>query len=449
MAKKTASLFLFFILVMGFFLLWGYGVSTAIKAVGMTLLFLLEGVTVFFTAYTSIIGYLGLRRPQKPKRYPPQKTFAVICAAHNEEAVIGELVDSLNQLHYPKALYDVYVICDHCSDRTAEIVREKGAIALERFNEKERGKGYALEWMFQHLWELEKKGKKYDAVAMFDADNLVSRNFLQIMNAKLLEGHEVIQGYLDTKNPNDTWITKSYAFAYWATNRVYQLSRENLGLSAQLGGTGVVVTTEILKKIGWGATSLTEDLEFTQRYILETGRRVVWAHEAKLYDEKPLDFKASWKQRIRWMQGHADCMVRYAPKMFKQWLKTGKLLYFDSLSYLLQPSKVILNLLLLVFSLLSLINVLATHPNPLTELFRPASLVLFVSLFIIFNGLTIIGVLLEKPWRTVLWTPIVYLFSLSWLPITLIGFLKRKERKWDHTRHTRAIRVEDIDNRNA
>nr|GGG73289.1 hypothetical protein GCM10011398_17140 [Virgibacillus oceani] len=215
---------------------------------------------------------------------------------------------------------------------------------MERFDETKKGKGHGLEWMFEKLWEMEKEGKEYDAVVMFDADNLVDPKFLTIMNRKLLNGHEVIQGYLDSKNPNDTWITKSYSYAYWVTNRIYQLARKNLGLSAQLGGTGVVLTTRVLKAIGWGATSLTEDLEFSAKYIMQTGKPVEWANEAIVYDEKPLGFLASWKQRVRWMQGHSYC--NYSIPMIKKVLKERKLIYFDALIYLVQPSKILLGLLL-------------------------------------------------------------------------------------------------------
>jgi len=396
----------------------------------------IEIFCTLFTAYTSIIGYLGLRKHNKTKVVKPEKSFAVIVAAHNEEKVVADIVDNLNNLDYPKSLYDVYVICDNCADRTADIVREHGGIAMERFDTSKKGKGYALEWMFDHLWKIEEDGKAYDAIVMFDADNLVAENFLSIANTKLLEGHDVIQGYLDSKNPNDTWITKSYAYSYWATNRVFQLSREHLGLSAQLGGTGVIVASHILKTMGWGATSLTEDLEFTQRYILKTGKRVVWAHDAKVFDEKPLEFKASWKQRIRWMQGHADCMMRYSPKMLKAFIKKPKLIYLDSLIYLLQPSKIIINLVLMILSLYSLTHVIFNNSSIFSG---PLSLIFFTTLFLIFNVLPLIGIFLETSYKVVLWTPFVYLFSLSWLPITLLGFLKRNQKVWSHTEHTRSV----------
>lgn len=70
------------------------------------------------------------------------------------------------------------------------------------------------------------------------------------------------------------WITRSYAFSYWATSRIYQLARENIGFSAQLGGTGMVFSASVLKEMGWEAKSLTEDLEFTVKYHLERNKRV-------------------------------------------------------------------------------------------------------------------------------------------------------------------------------
>lgn len=100
-----------------------------------------------------------------------------------------------------------------------------------------------------------------------------------------------------------------------------QLARNNIGLSNQLGGTGFAISTETLKELGWGATCLTEDLEFSVKLVL-SGEKVGWAHDAIIYDEKPLTLKASWKQRKRWMQGFADVSTRYGMKLLK---KHGKI----------------------------------------------------------------------------------------------------------------------------
>src|SRR5438552_7157487 len=77
--------------------------------------------------------------------------FVLLIPAHNEELVLGEALTALSRLDYPRSAYRVVVIADNCSDRTAEIAREHGAIALERFDTVDIGKGYALEWGLKQL----------------------------------------------------------------------------------------------------------------------------------------------------------------------------------------------------------------------------------------------------------------------------------------------------------
>lgn len=405
-------------------------------------LYTIQILAVVFTLYQTFISYLGFRKRQPVKLAQPQKRFALIVAAHNEETVIGQIIESLKALDYPKELYDIYVVCDNCTDRTEDIVHSKGIKALVRCDLEKTGKGYALEWAFKQLWHLsEQKNLAYDAVAMFDADNLVSKNFLGVVNSKLLEGFEVIQAYLDAKNPKDTWITQAYSFSYWATNRVYQLSRENLGLSAQLGGTGVIVATRVLQQLGWGSTSLTEDLEFTQRYILASGKRVAWVHEAKVYDEKPLTFLASWKQRVRWMSGHVDCMKKYTVPLVKKAWKERNFLCLDTAMYLLQPSRILISVVLIMYTILSFVNLVDIHP-----LFDRWTYLIITGFY---HLLPVIGLVLEKQTHAILWIIKTYLFSYSWIPIVIVGFIRHKNQHWVHTKHVRSMSIEDVEECNS
>ena len=91
--------------------------------------------------------------------------------------------------------------------------------------------------------------EEYDAIAIFDADNLAHPDFLARMN-DYLAAHpeaEAVQGYLDTKNSHDSWLTRAYTLAYCYTNRFWQLARANWGLSATLGGTGLVIRTSCIR----------------------------------------------------------------------------------------------------------------------------------------------------------------------------------------------------------
>jgi cellulose synthase/poly-beta-1,6-N-acetylglucosamine synthase-like glycosyltransferase len=291
-------------------------------------------VSVFIILlYYLILSFFGLYKKEEKPSHKPLKTFAVVVAAHNEETVIGKIIDSINRLDYPHSLYDIFVVADNCTDMTANISRQHGANVFERSDEKNRGKGYALEWIFDKIFKMK---SKYDAIAVFDADNLVSKNFLTEMNSKMLEGYKVIQGYIDSKNPHDSWITESYSISFWSASRLFQLARSNLKLSNQIGGTGFVVETDLLRKIGWGATCLTEDLEFTCKLVLN-GYKIGWAHKAIVYDEKPLTLKQSWNQRKRWMQGFTDVASRFFFKLIRKAFRERDFVSLDCALYVIQP----------------------------------------------------------------------------------------------------------------
>jgi len=371
--------------------------------------------------------------------YPPKTKFALIIAAHNEELVIAHIIDSLFRQSYPKELYDVFVIADNCTDKTSEIAEKHGAKVFVRENNVERGKGYALEWMFNKIYTIE---NKYDAISIFDADNLVSSNFLCEMNKQLSKGYKVVQGYIDSKNPFDSWITCSYSIAFWLSNRIFQLPRYNLGLTCGLCGTGFCVDLNVLEKIGWGATCLTEDLEFTMKLALND-IKVAWAHNAVVYDEKPITLKQSWKQRTRWMQGHADCASRFLMSLFKKAIKESNLISFDCALYLFQPLRFIFLGLATIMMWIQTVypespfyNLRYVFPTTLWQIY-----VIFQFLygpFIImsekkFNPIVVLGFLVYP------------VYCLTWVPITIYGFFSKNNRNWNHTSHTREISINELE----
>ena len=101
--------------------------------------------------------------------------YAAVISARNEAGVIAELIHSLKEQRYPQDCLDIYVVADNCTDNTAEVSRQAGAIVYERFNQNKKGKGYALDFLFRTLHH---EGRdKYDGYMIFDADNLVDPNF--------------------------------------------------------------------------------------------------------------------------------------------------------------------------------------------------------------------------------------------------------------------------------
>ncbi|MBB5337237.1 glycosyltransferase family 2 protein [Pectinatus brassicae] len=397
----------------------------------------IQVIIFLFTVYYLCIGVCGLWRRKENKILIPQKTFAVIVAAHNEKAVIGQLIDNLKKLDYPKELYDIFVIADNCNDDTAQIARSHGALVHERSSEGKRGKGFAMEWMFARLFKME---RQYDAVAIFDADNLVHKRFLLEMNNRLCKGDKLIQGYLDAKNPCDTWVSGTFAIAFWVIDHIWHLAKTNIGLSSVLGGTGMCITTDVLHRYGWGATCLTEDMEFTMKALTE-GIKTTWAHDAIVYDEKPLTFMQSWNQRKRWAQGQFDVAHRFIPKMIKAGIKKHDIRILDGCLHLLQPHFLIISTFFVIMSYVQM--ALGTPLFTNIYQFLPAALLTTITL-----GQYILPIIIlmklrvkMKIWFYLILYPV---FIYSWIPIVFLGFLHRHEHEWSHTKHTRAVSYDEL-----
>lgn len=399
----------------------------------------------FISLYYLVLSFFGIIRFRDKKKFEPRKSFALLVAAHNEEAVIKDIIHSLERMDYPRELYDIFVIADNCTDKTAIIARNSGALVYERTNKEKRGKGYALEWMFDKIFKME---KHYDSVVVFDADNLVSKDFLKEMNNKLCQGFKVVQGYLDSKNPSDTWITGSYSIAFWTSNRMFQLARNNVGLSNQLGGTGFCIETETLKELGWGATCLTEDLEFTCKLVLN-GYKVGWAHDAVIYDEKPLTLAQSWWQRKRWMQGFADVASRYFWRLMKRAITKLDIVAFDCAVYSIQPIIIIISgIAMLLGALQNTVKIF----NFLSDFSLNIGLIQWGAMIVVlmqFIYTPFILILEKKLNLRIFWYYLIYpIYAITWMPISIQGILDKDKKEWSHTLHTRSVNITELEKAN-
>ena len=285
-------------------------------------------------AYHIYLSLFGFRR-MGGRAYAAQEAqarFLILVPAHNEEAVVADMVRSLQSLDYPKEMYDFYVIADNCSDRTAAVARELGANVIENFKEDKNaatGKPIALR---KALASLPDYAEKYDLLMIFDADNLMDSNILAEVNSQYIseDKPEIIQCYLGSKNRSGL-VALFYHVNYTITNRFMNLAKYRLGLNASVGGTGFAIRTSYLQaRGGWTSMSLTEDFEI-QVDVTLSGGRILWNHNVRIYDEKPTNLVASYRQRRRWAQGHWFVAFRNTPRLFRMW-KSGKLSFAETLS---------------------------------------------------------------------------------------------------------------------
>ena len=162
----------------------------------------------FYYLFTSFAGLLFKKRPVCSGQ-PPKARIAAIVPARNEAAVIGNLVFSLLRQRYPRELFDVYVVPNNCTDDTEGTAVAAGAKVL-RVEGPIQTKGDVLRSAFAQLCA----SGRYDAYCIFDADNLVDPGFFQAVNDTLSAGYQVAQGFRDSKNPYDSWVSGSMTVFY-------------------------------------------------------------------------------------------------------------------------------------------------------------------------------------------------------------------------------------------
>lgn len=394
-------------------------------------------ITIYWV-YQLIISLCSLIKVKdKPLVEDKEHRFMMIIPAHNEEKVIRELVESLQNLDYNKNLYDIYVIADNCTDNTAQIAKEAGAIVYERFDEKHKTKGFALQWFLQQKID---EDAPYDAFCIFDADNIVDKNFLNAMNKKLNQGEDVVQGYRDIKNPSDSWVSAGYAIFYWTMNRFYHLARYNLGLSPLINGTGFMVKFDVVKPEGWKTKTLTEDIEFSLKRIID-GKKLGWATDAIVYDEQPIGFKQSWSQRSRWTVGHMQCLKEYTKPLAVAVKDNKTVMNFDGLLYMLGTAPMlILTILLLVLNIV----IFLTNGMTVDELiWNAVRYIVPTFLLPIFTGIMIM-IIDKKPIRPMIKGLLLYpLFLGSWILINIKCLFKR-ETSWEKIDHNVSKSIEEM-----
>lgn len=274
-------------------------------------------VLKILTLYTAVIGlFFFLPR----KRYPvaaPKTRFAVLIPARNEENVIGNIIESLRRQDYPQTLYDIIVVTNNCTDDTDGAARRAGALVWP-CTEPVRSKGDVLHHAFAAL------GGKYDAFCVFDADNIVDPAFLSRMNDAVCAGAQVAKSRQRALNPYDNWVSGCYDIYFENFHLLFNRPRSILPLSCKLVGTGFMVTDALLQKLGgWNTVTMTEDIEFSA-LCAAIGERVYYVADALTYDEQPLSFRVSLRQRRRWSGGVQSTANQYAvPLLLKKpnWMR--------------------------------------------------------------------------------------------------------------------------------
>ena len=301
----------------------------------------------FTICYTYQLFYvlvvLTRRAPKKVAR--ANHRYAVMVAARNEETVIADLIHSIKVQNYPAELIDIFVIADNCTDNTADVAREAGAIVFPRSNDKLVGKGYALDYGLKAIWE-QYADRDYEAFFVFDADNVLDVNYFREMNATFDNGAKASTSYRNSKNFGSNWISAGYGVWFLREAKFLNQARLTLNTSCAVSGTGFLFTRRILERCGgWRFFLLTEDIEFTIDNVTG-GVKIGYCPDAITYDEQPVTFRQSWRQRMRWSRGYMQVFARYGGRLLRGMLRGSFSCYDMAMS--IMPAAILTGLSIVV-----------------------------------------------------------------------------------------------------
>ena len=392
----------------------------------VVLLLALLSLPVLACAAYLFLLVMASRRRAPPVCGEPRMRFDIVVPAHNEEQSIGDTVQSLLAIDYPRDLYRVLVVADNCVDSTARCAREAGATVLVRHDDDKRGKGYALKFAFDKIVA----ENSADAAVVIDADTVVSPNLLRAFAARFEAGAVAVQAEYGVRNPNASWRTRLMVIALATFHGVRSLGRERLKVSCGLRGNGMGFARQLLVDVPHDAFSIVEDLEYGMR-LARAGHIVHYVAEAPVLGEMVSSEERSRSQRQRWEGGRWKLAKLHGWPLLARAIARRDRVLFDVAMDILVPPLTVLFGAAVVGGVASTV-LLATAPGVRTAAVLPATLWAVALCFLCLYVLR--GVFLSRAGpRAILdlaWAPVY----MGWkLLLSLSNATKRSPDAWVRT----------------
>ena len=228
-------------------------------------------------------------------------SVAVIVPAYNEEVGIARAVLSLAASDYPA--FEVVVIDDGSTDHTAEIVASLDLDRVRLVRQDNAGKAAALNT------GVELTGS--EIVVMVDGDTLFESGTLRsLVQPFANEDVAAVSGNTKVGNRRGLlghWQHIEYVIGFNLDRRMYDV----LQCTPTVPGAAGAFRRDVLAEVGGvPGDTLAEDTDLTLA-IGRTGRRVVYAEDARAWTEAPSTLAVLWRQRYRWSFGTMQAVFKH------------------------------------------------------------------------------------------------------------------------------------------
>lgn len=282
---------------------------------GSAMLLMLTGLLLL----ESVVA-LSRRSIDRRLTYCSTAKAVVLMPAHNESLVIAETLRPLMGIDRDRV--EIVVIADNCSDDTAQIARDMGMTAIERFDSERRGKGFAMDFGLRYL---EQRGQAVPEVVVFlDADCQVTVAALMVLVDQAAQTQKPVQSVYLMNLPQGSGPNQQVsAFAFLVKNWVRLRGLSALGCPIVLTGSGMAFPWKIIAPMDLASGAIVEDMKLGIDLAI-AGHPVTLspAHVTSTLAQKS---RAAAAQRTRWEHGHLQSILIYAPRLLRAGLMQGRL----------------------------------------------------------------------------------------------------------------------------
>lgn len=279
--------------------------------------------------YTARHYYFTLNRLFGRQRHPyidvetaNWPAITVLIAAHNEEAVVADIIKALLEVDYPPEKLTIIPVNDRSTDRTREIIDEFVELypRIEPFHRVsgKPGKAAALKDAMQRV--------ETEIVLIFDADYIPGKALIRQLVVPFFDPEVgAVMGRVVPLNVGKKLLTRLLDLERSGGYQVDQQARMNLHMVPQYGGTVAGIRKSALEEIGgWNENALAEDTDLTYRLLL-AGWKTVYENRAECYEEVPERWPVRVRQIMRWAKGHNQAMISYLAST----ARTSELSWFE------------------------------------------------------------------------------------------------------------------------
>jgi cellulose synthase/poly-beta-1,6-N-acetylglucosamine synthase-like glycosyltransferase len=223
--------------------------------------------------------------------------ISILIPAHNEEDVIKNILGDLITQEYKNL--EIIVLAHNCTDATIDKAKSIKDPRIRVLDIKTRKSGKALA-LNRGL-----ESANGEIIAQFDADNRIKDKLLFNRAIAYFQDEKVdaIQAELSTSNKFASLLTFLQEVEYDTFSSISWRGRDVFHLPCFLAGTGIFIRAKVLKEVDGWDNSLVEDFELFTRLTLKN-KKIIFADNLVVYDEKPPSWSGIMKQRSRWIKGH-------------------------------------------------------------------------------------------------------------------------------------------------